>query len=258
LKGIITEEMAKFVEAYQTPAELPVIWGEPLVAFARAEDPLFARLKSLVSQSHATPLELLKDARTVIVYFLPFLKYVPKENRLGLHAARVWALAYIHTNRLIVDLNSHLSRILEEKGYRSVVLPPTHNFDKERLTSDWSHKHVAFIAGLGKFGVHHLLITERGCCGRLGSLVTSARIEPTKRPEGEYCLQRWGRSCLKCVKKCVNGALTAEGFDRHRCYRMLLENEALYRDEGVADVCGKCSCLVPCSFHNPLRRLPAP
>ncbi|MBN2297007.1 MAG: hypothetical protein JXM72_00345 [Deltaproteobacteria bacterium] len=55
------------------------------------------------------------------------------------------------------------------------------------------------------------------------------------------------------MKNCVNGALKTDSFDRHRCYEMLLENAALYSKEGLADVCGKCTCVVPCSFTNPVK-----
>jgi len=258
LKDIIEEEIFRFVKGYKAPKELPRIWEDPLVAFADAGDPLFLELKDLIAPSHALPSEILEGAETVIVYFLPFHKSIPKANRRGLQAAREWALAYIRTNQLIIDINDHLTEVLKKRGFDAAPLPPTHNFDKKRLMSDWSHKHVAYIAGLGKFGLHHLLITEKGCCGRLGSLVTNAPINATRRPDGENCLYKSGKPCQVCVQKCVNGALKSDGLDRHRCYKVLLENEALYEEEGVADVCGKCTCIVPCSFHNPVRKLPAP
>lgn len=254
MEDLVRKEIAAFVKGYKTPEQWAGPWEDPLVAFADAGDPLFLELKHLVTPSHALPSELLEGAETVIVYFLPFHKGIPKANRRGLHAAREWALAYIRTNQLIMDINVHLTRRLRDSGFESSPLPPTHNFDKTSLMSDWSHKHVAFIAGLGKFGLHHLLITEKGCCGRLGSLVTSAPIKATRRPDGECCLHKAGKPCRVCVQKCVNGALSADGLDRHRCYRVLLENEARFKEEGTADVCGKCTCIVPCSFHNPVRK----
>ncbi|MCJ7751437.1 MAG: S-layer homology domain-containing protein, partial [Armatimonadetes bacterium] len=42
--------------------------------------------------------------------------------------------------------NLHLAAVLEKEGFRSADLPPTHNFDTETLMSDWSHKHIAYIA----------------------------------------------------------------------------------------------------------------
>lgn len=53
------------------------------------------------------------------------------------------------------------------------------------------------------------------------------------------------------------GALTETGadFDRHACYAVCLENGQLHSALGLADVCGKCASIVPCSFTNPVARL---
>jgi epoxyqueuosine reductase QueG len=150
-------------------------------------------------------------------------------------------------------LNEHLAGKLREKGFESVVLPPTHNFDEEKLVSDWSHKHIAYIAGLGNFGLHQLLITEKGCCGRLGSLVTNAPTTPNKRSGKENCLYKKNGSCGMCVNNCFSGALSKKSFNRHTCYKYCLANAKLYEKFGLADVCGKCACGVPCSFQNPVR-----
>jgi len=55
--------------------------------------------------------------------------------------------------------------------------------------------------------------------------------------------------------KCVAGALYNDGFDRHACYALLLENAEMHKKEGLADVCGKCTVFVPCSFENPVKQL---
>ncbi len=254
MQAFVAKTITTFIADYQETNRQVSSWGEPLVGFAAADDPLMGKLKSAVSPSHALPQDLLADARSVIVYFIPFAKDIPRSNRHERLASREWALAYIETNRLIVAVNEHLAQQLGQKGYSSFLLPPTHNFDTEKLISDWSHKHLAYIAGLGNFGVHHLLITDKGCCGRFGSLVTNLTVPDSERKEGEACLHRFNGSCLKCVAKCVVGALGQAHFDRHRCYRLLLENAAKFEKEGLADVCGKCTCIVPCSYHNPVTR----
>ena len=255
LQDFITQEILNYIQDYTTSMKVQNLWEEPLVGFADAKDPLFLKLKGAVSPSHSMPHDLLEDAQTVIVYFLPFDKDIPKKNRYHRHASIEWAQAYIETNRLIVHINNGLSDRLSQKGFKTKIMPPTHNFDKQKLISDWSHRHIAYVAGLGKFGIHNLLITDRGCCGRLGSIVTNMEIAVTKRTNREYCLHKYNRTCKICVKKCVTEALQADSFDRHKCYRMLLENSEIFLDEGLADVCGKCISIVPCSFHNPVIRL---
>jgi epoxyqueuosine reductase QueG len=249
----ILDLIKQFVRTYKSGTKTKTDWDEPLVAFASAHDPLFLKLKTIISETHSLPTELLKDAETVISYFVPFKKEIALSNVKGEHCSKEWAIAYVETNKLLADLNEFLSKELEKQNFKSVNLPPTHNFDETKLTSDWSHKHVAFIAGLGNFGLHQMLITEKGCCGRLGSLITNAEIAPTKRPQKEFCLYKHGNTCKKCFDNCIFNALTIDSFDRHGCYKVCLSNADLYSKFGLADVCGKCVCVVPCSFNNPVK-----
>ncbi len=245
------------IEAFRTSQNARTSWKTPLIAVADAGDKLFPRLKEVVRPTHALPEELLPGAQSVIAYFLPFEESIPRSNRTGRLASEEWAVAYIETNALIAAINGRLAADLREQGHKTVLIPATHNFDEETLMSDWSHKHVAYIAGLGTFGLHHMLITAQGCAGRLGTLVTDAVIEPTPRPAGAACLHKHNGSCQACVRKCVAGALTETGvdFDRHACYAVCLENGQLHSALGLADVCGKCASIVPCSFTNPVARL---
>ncbi len=245
----IKKMLKTYVEAYN---KVQSTWEKPLVAYAHAQDPLFGELKKAVSPTHAMPNDFLEDAKTVITFFLPFTKSVVESNHKGKHASKDWAVAYIETNELIHALNIHIQEELEKLRYRSTIIPATHNFDEEELMSDWSHRHVAYIAGLGKFGLNNMLITKKGCCGRVGSIITNAAIEPTKPSKKEHCLYKKKGTCKKCVKRCVNASLTVESYNRHLCYEMCLENAKIHADLGLADVCGKCLVNVPCSYKNPV------
>jgi len=232
-------------------------WKEPLVAYASADDPLFAALKKRISPTHALPQDFLPEAQTVITYFLPFKDDVVESNIAGHFSSRTWAVAYLETNRLIGVINQHLQEQLIAQGYRAAYVPAIHNFDKKTLLSDWSHRSAAYIAGLGTFGLNHMLITKSGCCGRVGSLVTDFEFEPTPRPSKEYCLHRAGGSCGCCVQKCVNTALGTDGLDKHKCYEMCLINAARFNNlESTADICGKCLAGVPCSVAAPSSHQP--
>ena len=195
---------------------------------------------------------LLPGARSVIAYFVPFTRALARSNREGYYASPEWARAYVETNRLIEQLNAHLAGILEAEGHTCALVPATHNFDPRSLRSNWSHRHAAYIAGLGGFGLHTLLITASGCCGRIGSLLTTAPLPPSPRPQREACLHRHDGSCRACVERCVSGALQTEAFDRQRCYALLLENQRRHERLGVADACGKCVCAVPCAHTDPV------
>ena len=252
IRETIQNLVTNFVRSYKSSNQTSTGWNEPLVAFADALDPGFRELRTIIGPSHSLPTELLEDARTVIAYFVPFKRETVLSNVSGEHCSREWALAYIETNGLLSELTRHLSVELKDQGFQSTGPPPTHNFDEATLMSRWSHKHVAEIAGLGRFGLHHMLITEQGCCGRLGSLVTDAVVEPTTMPDREFCLYHHDGSCRKCVDNCSFGALGTEAFDRYRCYEVCCANGERYSQLGLADACGKCACVVPCSFTDPV------
>ena len=249
----IVEIIEMTVKEASGQADIASSWKTPLVGFADAGDPLFGELRTAVRPSHGLPGDLLPGARTVIAYFLPFDPAIPRSNHRDDYASETWAVAYIETNRLIAGINERICSLLEHEGFRGTRLPATHNFDEEQLMSDWSHKHVAYIAGIGSFGRHHMLITNKGCCGRLGSVVTDAVIAPTPRTDRERCLFKYDGSCRKCEKRCPVEALGEDPFRRHVCYDRLLENARLYERHGLADVCGKCAAIVPCSFADPVK-----
>ncbi len=248
----IQKLMEGFVRDYGSRPSVRSPWKKPLVAIADASDPLFEELKRAVSPTHLMPHDLLPGSTCVITFFIPFDRSIPRSNRGGSFSSKEWAHAYVETNALIADLGQYLAGKIEEAGHRAATLPATHNYDPITLTSDWSHKHVAYIAGLGDFGLHHLLITEKGCCGRLGSLVTTLPLRSTPRRERPFCLYRLNRSCLRCVSNCVFGALRETAYDRQRCSDICSENDRYHHELSSTAICGKCACTVPCSFTNPV------
>jgi epoxyqueuosine reductase QueG len=253
MKDRIIAEISRFVGCHQRNERTTIRWETPIVRYADAEDPLFAELKRVASQEHLLPRQLLATAKTVVTFFLPFDRQVATSNIAGELASELWAIAYIETNTLITAVCEHMRGFLESSGYRVATTPATHNFDPQRLVSNWSHRHVGYVAGLGKFGLNNMLITEHGCCGRIGSLVTDLRVDPDQRSKNEACLYRHDSSCLKCVARCVNAALYEDRFDRWKCHQMCRRNEEHLREIGTADVCGKCLVDLPCSFTDPVK-----
>lgn len=203
-------------------------------------------MKKIIGPHHLHPTELLPDAQTVIAFFLPFDKTVITANQKIPQIAKEWAVAYVETNKLISTISTELQRKLTAQGINVVTQPATHNFNEQDLTARWSNKSVAYVAGLGTFGINHLLITSSGCAGRFGSTVISAKIPPTPRPMVENCLYIRGSKCQFCVNNCPTGALTLQGLDKQSCYAHLLEVDKQFPDLGLCDVCGKCS-LGPCA-----------
>lgn len=245
MKDTIRRIIGETVRA-QNPATR---YRSPLVGLARASDPGFAALKEAVGKNHLLPADLLPGARSVAAFYLPFTGELVRANRHDPYIARSWAVAYVETNRLIREICRNVATHYARLGVRVAYEQPTHNFDEQKLVSFWSHKHVARICGLGQFGVHQMLITARGCAGRLGSLVLEAPAQAPDPPAPEYCLVRRGKACHRCVRACPTGALTRDGLDKQTCYRQLLAVKDHHAALGYCDVCGKCAT-GPCAVRD--------
>lgn len=244
-----------YVSSYPQKTGDRNIWQTPLMATAQADE-RFNILPEIAAHDHALPKDLLASAKSVIVFFVPFKKELGSENHKGKIPCRNWGLAYESTNRLINSLCEEIQKYLEQQGHKCELVPATHNFDHERLVSRWSHKHLGYIAGLGRFGVNAQFITPSGCAGRLGSLVTEAELGNTPIVhEKELCMHKNGQKCLICVKRCPVGAVSESGIDRKLCWERLKSNlgetEELAGLEQTTHVCGKCQVIVPCSFKVP-------
>jgi len=232
------------------------LWRPPLAVTAKADE-RFDILPDIAADDHALPKDLLPTAKSVAVFFVPFIKDLAKKNHKGDIPSRHWGMAYEATNRLINSLCDKIKRFLEDAGYQSALVPATHNFDHKKLMARWSHKHLGYVAGLGRFGVNAQFITPSGCAGRLGSLVTEADLGDSPLvTEKELCLYKNGHKCLVCVKRCPVGAVSSEtGIDRKKCWARLKSNLGETKElaglEQTTHVCGKCQVIVPCSFKIP-------
>jgi epoxyqueuosine reductase QueG len=250
--------MEQFIESFVrdevSRAKTQTRYREPLIGFADADDPRFPQLRAIAEPTHLLPRDLLPGARSVVSFFLPFTREIVRVNREDPRdVAYEWALAYLETNELIDHISRRLTAALNKRGVKAATEPATHSYDPDLLIAGWSHKSVAAIAGLGSFGLHHMLITDAGCAGRLGSLVVDAALEPTSSPTDshrERCLYFHDQSCTVCVERCPVAALTETGLDKHRCHERLLLTAAYhFRELGLADVCGKCAT-GPCALQS--------
>src|SRR5210317_2109663 len=75
-------------------------WEMPIMASAPVDD-RFTILPEIAMDEHLLPGDLLATARSVVVFFIPFQKWLVKENREGERPCMNWGLAYVNTNDLI-------------------------------------------------------------------------------------------------------------------------------------------------------------
>lgn len=263
LKTTIMVMIQNYVQEYSRKPGITSQWGEPLVGFADANHPDILNLKDIISPQHVMPYEVIEKPTIIIAYFVPFTKELAATNQApGSLASPEWARTYEETNGMFRELNNYIIAELKKMGYEAGVSNAATTFDREKLISNWSQRHIARLAGLGTFGINNMLITKKGCCGRYSTVITNLAIDSDKPLADDYCLYKSKGICGVCVQHCPSGALTVSGFDRKKCFQVCLKNAELYRDFGSSysdgtgnnpnsvgsEVCGKCVVNVPCAF----------
>ncbi len=249
----LSKEMADFINT--TPLNrveeigLNRIFDVPIIGVADADDPLFAQLKApeVIGPRHQLPSDWLKDAKVVVSYFLPFSEEIRIANRQAGLPATEWVYGRLEGEAVNDALRSFIVELVNRKGGSAVAPVLDRNFSVVDRRSNWSERHVAFIAGLGTFGLSKSFITEKGCAGRYGSVVMNIYLEATPRPYSgiyEYCTM-----CGECIMRCPSGAIKENGKDVVIC--------ATYQDNEIKPRfaprygCGKCQTAVPCEFQRP-------
>jgi len=218
---------------------------EPIIGYAAANDPLYDNLSQILQAKHYHPREILPDAQTVVVYFIPHSLAVIKKIKGRQKIVKEWSENYTLGNRVLSEIGEKLKLDLQTYGVESATEPPIGNYDTVELTTSWSHKASAVIAGIGTFGLNHLVITRSGTAGRFGSIIIDATIRPTERPAQSYCLYYKAGQCKVCVEKCPSGALLEQSFDRFRCNAYLDGKNIHELQQG----CGMCSS-GPCASRG--------
>lgn len=227
------------------------IFETPLIGVAAATDPLFSTLKetTAVGPHHLLPAEWLPSARSVISYFLPFTPAVRKANRDPGDPATEWLYGRIEGQVFNNALSRLLADLLTAGGYAAIVTAQDARFAVSERRSNWSERHVAYIAGLGTLSLNCSIITAKGAAGRLGSVITDLELQPTPRAYSEvyeYCSR-----CGACIRRCPPQAIDEKGKSHPVCSDYLDGIMARFRPRYG---CGKCQTGVPCEDRIPARR----
>lgn len=211
----------------------------PIVGFAKGDDPYFSYYKQTIGDFYWLPKEIYQlkyqddsvdDSKlTVISIGFPQTKETKQEQR------KTVEMPSDHWLYSIREFSRHTS---ETFG----------------IASNWSHRHTAFIAGLGTFGLSDGLITRRGKAMRFTTIIVNRQFEPTQRGYQDhhaYCKFYQDGSCGACILRCPVDAITKDGHDKDKCsaYLQKIKNETgpdFVKNSHYISGCGICQSRVPC------------
>ena len=225
------------------------IYDYPLVKVADASDQLFAKLQEpeVVGENHFLPSDWLNGAQSVISYYLPYSSQICKTNYKSGWASWEWIYGRIEGEIFNNAVREYLIKLMTDAGGSAVAPVLDNRFKIEDLRSNWSERHVAYIAGLGTFSLSKSLITEKGCAGRYGSMVTDLAITPSVKGYAE--IEEHCNFCGDCIQRCPVGAIEKNGKNLSVCAHYI-RNEVKPRFSPRYG-CGKCQTAVPCENAIP-------
>ncbi|UTB32206.1 MAG: 4Fe-4S binding protein [Methanobacterium sp. ERen5] len=218
-------EIGNFVETNDTNLVKDIdgmqIFDKPLIGLAASDDPLWNTLKKpeVVGPNHMTPTEWMSESKSVLSYFLPFSETVRKSNITKGMPSKEWLYGRWEGELFNNALRSFVVKFLEDQGCSALAPALNEGFSVENHKSNWSERHVAYIAGLGTFSINRSLITNKGTAGRFGSVIMDWELEPKLRnytEVNEYC-----DGCGSCISRCPCNAITLETMDKDKCSSFL-------------------------------------
>jgi epoxyqueuosine reductase len=173
----------------------------PLAGFAPAEAWDSPPFEPWVPEEFR-PRTIFPETQTVVVIgmpvFLPILETAP-------------SIAYhdlYRTVNALLDMNAYrIAYLLNRRGFPSIPITRdgygSITILREKPIVFFSHRHAAYLAGLGTFGVNNTLLTpEFGPRVRFASVFTAAEITGDGIMDEQLCIR-----CMRCRDVCPVNAL---------------------------------------------------
>ncbi len=251
-----------------------VMWDAPFFGVSNGDDPYYTFLKEHIGPFHWSPLEAFRlkypgessegQLRVVSICFPQTMESKESQSKETVCPSREWIVTRGEWEPLIREFSENITKSLEALGTRcaSIELLPglmVHKDGNFGLSSTWSHRHAAYISGLGTFGLSEGLITEKGKAVRFTTLIIEAPLEVCERPYQDYhewCLYFQDGSCGVCMSRCPIQAITEQGHDKNACEDYEEEFSTKYWPKDIVRGdyilgCGLCQAGIPCQNGRP-------
>ena len=228
----------------------------PFFSVCAADDPGFFEIQKehVVGPHHKLPKDWLPEAKTVISFFLPFEKRIVESNKMDPEIPSLeWVMARVDGQQHLLNMAGYIQDKFKEEGYDAVspqlddmfVMHPGPNAEDgiPGYSSNWSERHVGYVAGLGTFGLMTNFISKAGCAGRLISIITNWETAPDEKDYTDW--RGYCSKCKACFKKCYGNAYDENGKDHALCSQQINKVCVDFRPRYG---CGKCQSGIPCEY----------
>lgn len=200
------------------------------------EDPL---VSSRVSEGHR-PMDIMPGCCSVVVMGVPVQRTI-LETAPSIYYNHLYGVV----NDLLDQAAERVALELCASGHQSVYVPRDGYHGRvglhQRQDAFFSHRHAAYLAGMGTFGWNNMLLTERyGPRIRLVSVITEADL-PKGSPLGrQLCI-----GCGRCTRQCPASAVAGREYplgitDKPACVGYV----DVLAPQGISP-CGRCITVCP-------------
>lgn len=251
------------------------IWARVDCGFAAGDDPLYPYYKKEIGDFFWTPAEAykkfypdapVKDEDLTVLSIVFASDDRTRELQRGQKKAPNFRWLYARNcfEKVEGELCDHIIERLANAGIRAVApdMSPQWGWrQSERfgLSCNWSHRHSAYIAGLGTWGLCDGMITRLGKAVRFTTLILETKLPADPRPYKDYhywCLFYRTGKCDSCIKACPAGAIGKEGHNKDLCWEYIQDFKRSYIDSNALNAdgpfgCGLCQGNVPCQTGVP-------
>jgi len=186
------------------------------------------------------PRSLMPSAESVIVIGIPLQPTI-----LDTAPSIYYNQLYNTVNMMLDQASERIALELNLQGYDAVYIPRDgyHGLAglRQMPSAFFSHRHAAYLAGMGTFGMNNTLLTPKnGPRIRFTSIITSANLPSSGPMSEDLCIR-----CKKCVRECPAEAISGLDYPggiikKQAC----VERSAELAAKGISP-CGRCIAVCP-------------